>query len=392
MRIALFTDTYVPDVNGVARTLKRWIDYLKRQDIECMVFAPDSPEDPREYRSLNSVERFASMPFLLYPECRLAIPNPIHIRRALQQFKPNLIHVATPFNLGLCGIHYSRKHDIPLIASYHTNFDQYLPFYNLQWMAKLLWTYLEWFHRDCGTIFVPSKSTYGDLIKRGWNAQRMEIWSRGIDTAAYHPKVNREDLFTRHDIGNDKFIVLYVGRLAPEKNVETAIEAFASFQRRVCPESVMVLAGDGPSMEMLRKKCLDEQVDARFIGFTTMPELQRWYAAADVFLFPSPTETFGNVVLEAMACGTPVICANKGGVVDTVEHGVTGLRCSPHHTQEFADALELLYRNENLRRSMAANGRAYSLKQSWDTIFENLLKCCEQQISSSDTPIRHIID
>lgn len=391
MRLALFTDTYVPDVNGVARTLKRWIDYLKRQGIESMVFAPDSPEDPHEYRSLNSVERFASMPFLLYPECRLALPNPLHIRRALQQFKPTLIHVATPFNLGLCGIHYARKHDIPLIASYHTNFDQYLPFYNLQWMAKLLWAYLEWFHRDCGTIFVPSKSTYSDLTRRGWNTERMEIWSRGIDTSAYHPEVNRDEFLAGHEIGNDKFIVLYVGRLAPEKSVETAIEAFASFQRSVCPESVMVLAGDGPSMEMLRKKCQDEQADARFIGFTTLPELQRWYAAADVFLFPSPTETFGNVVLEAMACGTPVICADKGGVADTVEHGVNGLRCSPH-TQEFADALELLYRNENVRRSMAAKGRAYSLKQSWDTIFEKLLKVCEQQISSTDSPIRHIID
>jgi glycosyltransferase involved in cell wall biosynthesis len=390
MRLAIFTDTYEPDVNGVARSLGRWADYLRRKGIPCLVFAPD-PAARGSNAFAPSVERFASFPFFLYPECRLALPNPGHIRRTLEAFRPTLIHVATPFNLGLCGLHYARKYNVPLIASYHTHFDRYLPFYNLQWMVKMLWRYLNWFHHDCRTIFVPSNSTLTELKNRGWDESRLAVWTRGIDTNAYHPGGDRDSWLTSRGISPDRFVVLYVGRLAPEKNVDVALAAFAKFQRDVCPEAVFVLAGDGPSADVLRQQAEQMRIPAHFLGFTGLPELRCWYAASDVFLFPSPTETFGNVVLEAMACRTPVVCADTGGVTDTVVHEVTGLRCTSGDPGAFAAALSRLYRSPALRERLAARGLAYSLRQSWDAIFETLLNRCKAaQQTDARSPIRHI--
>lgn len=373
MRVAIFTDTYMPEVNGVARTLKRWADYLAGKGVDCKVFAPEPPGILSDAGSSGNVERFASLPFFLYPECRLAFPGPLKLRQALREFQPDLVHVATPFNLGLCGIQYARKHGIPLIASYHTNFDHYLSFYNLLWMEKLLWTYMEWFHRDCRAIFVPSPTTRAGLQARGWDESRLKIWSRGVDTSAYHPLVDRAEHLRRFGLENCPFLALYAGRLAPEKEVGTAIEAFGRFQREQCPDAVLVLAGDGPSAGELNEQCDREGVNARFIGFSALPELQRWYASADVLLFPSPTETFGNVVLESMACGTPVLCANAGGVRDIVRHGETGLLCDAGDADSFAEGLALLRREDTLLVGMGRNALEYSIGQSWESVFEGLL-------------------
>ncbi|MBP3965723.1 glycosyltransferase family 4 protein [Paenibacillus lignilyticus] len=372
MRLALFTDTFTPEVNGVARTLERWEQYLRRRDIPCLVFAPQ-PAAAAHEEPQPMVTRFASMPFFLYPECRLALPNPIHINRTLQAFRPTLIHVATPFNLGLCGIHYAHKHRIPLVASYHTHFDRYLAFYNTRWMVKMLWRYMEWFHQECRFIFVPSASTLLELKERGWDEHRLAVWTRGMDTKSFHPNVDKAALLAQYQIPKDRFIVLYVGRLAPEKNVDCAIAAFAKFKREVCNDATFVIAGDGPSMNTLKQQAAREGISTCFLGFTAMPALQQWYAAADVMLFPSPTETFGNVVLEAMACGTPVICADTGGVVDTVVHEWNGLRCEAGNADAFRSALERMYRNPELRKRFTARGLAHSLRQSWDAIFEELL-------------------
>ncbi|MGG4143798.1 glycosyltransferase family 1 protein [Paenibacillus algorifonticola] len=392
MRLALFTDTYEPERNGVARSLGRWKAYLQRRGVECLVLAPErSIFDSKAAMQASSVERFASLPFFLYPECRLALPNPLHLRHALHEFNPTLIHVATPFNLGLCGIHYARKHQIPLIASYHTNFDQYLPFYNLQWMVKMLSRYMEWFHHDCKKIFVPSTSTLQDLTRKGWGAERLSVWSRGIDTSLFHPGVNREQLLAQHGIKHECFVVFYAGRLAPEKDVETAIEAFSLFQKQTNAQVKLVLAGDGPSSEALQQQCARSGVAATFLGFQTSEELQRWYAAADLFLFPSATETFGNVVLEAMACGTPVLCANKGGVLDSVSHGLNGMLCEAGSPASFAAALALLHEDEERRRSLGISARLFSLRKSWDTIFDGLLVECERQSAQGRSPVNHIM-
>jgi glycosyltransferase involved in cell wall biosynthesis len=213
MRVALFTDTYLPDVNGVANTLGRWVHYLESRGVECKVFAPSS--EGAQQAGSSIVERFYSLPFLLYPECRMAIPNPIHINKTLKAFQPDLVHVATPFNLGLVGLHYAKKNNVPIVASYHTHFDQYLSFYKLQWMEPMLWKYMLWFHQECRKIYVPSESTRLHLREKGLS--RLEIWSRGVEGNRFHPCVSREKVWKSYGVDPDRFIILYVGRLAPEK-------------------------------------------------------------------------------------------------------------------------------------------------------------------------------
>ncbi|MBD3920168.1 glycosyltransferase family 1 protein [Paenibacillus sp. PR3] len=392
MRLAIFTDTYEPEVNGVARTLGRWTDFLRRQGIEVMVFAPDPAMDNTSLQTSIQVQRFTSFPFFLYPECRLAVPNPVPVRRALQLFQPTLIHVATPFNMGLFGIHYAKKYRIPLVASYHTHFDRYLPYYNLQWMAKLLWRYLEWFHQECRMIFVPSPSTKAQLVGRGWRGERLDVWARGIKTDQFYPGVERTALQLPgpYAITSEQFVVLYVGRLSPEKDVGIAIDAFDKF-RKSHPNAVMLIAGDGPSAGELEARCNREQLPIHFLGFQSLPALRELYAAADVFLFPSATETFGNVVLEAMACETAVVGARAGGVADTVTHGVNGLLCDPGSVDSFADALERLYQEPEERGRLAARGLAYSRNQSWDAIFGRLLsQFLEAESGNIGTIVQHI--
>ncbi|TVY09736.1 glycosyltransferase family 4 protein [Paenibacillus cremeus] len=374
MKVALFTDTFVPDVNGVAKTLGRWVHFLESRGVECRVFAPHSNLSP----DVNQmVERFYSIPFLLYPECRMAIPNPMNIKRTLKAFSPDLIHVATPFNLGLVGLHYAKRHHIPVVASYHTHFDRYLAYYKLQWMEPMLWRYMLWFHQDCRKIYVPSCSTLHHLQDRGLH--NLEIWPRGVEVQRFHPLVNRSEVLRNCNISQEKYVMLYVGRLAPEKSVDVLLQVFDSLPESVRRRAHLIVAGDGPLRAVLQEQYAGRD-DISFPGFQQGKALSDLYAAADVFVFPSATETFGNVVLEAMASGTPVIGADAGGVGDIIQHGRTGLLCPPGSVSDFVESVMGLYNNRELARELGSAGRSHSLLQSWDAIFNGLLSSYTQVI------------
>jgi glycosyltransferase involved in cell wall biosynthesis len=368
MRIALFTDTYLPEVNGAAKTLGRWADFLEAQGIPCKVFAPTAEQ--RALPDQNAVERFFSVPFLLYPECKFALPNPVNIKKSLRDFEPTLIHVATPFNLGLYGSRYARKRGIPLVASYHTHFDQYLSYYKLQWMEPMLSKYMSWFHRDCRKVYVPSQSTMDHLCARG--IPEMEIWGRGIETDRYQPEVDRDAVLHSYGFDPGKFTVLYVGRLALEKSIDVLFKAFRSVPEQVRRTMQLVIAGDGPLYKELSESIVPGE-PIRMLGLVHGQCLSELYAAADVFLFPSATETFGNVVLESLASGTPVIGAAAGGVRDILIHGVTGWLCPPGNAAAFAEALVTLHHGAGLRARLAVAGRKYAASQTWDGIFRKLL-------------------
>ncbi|MCI3920670.1 glycosyltransferase family 1 protein [Paenibacillus sp. TRM 82003] len=372
MRIALFTDTYLPEVNGVAKTLGRWAAYLESQGIPCKVFAPTAEQ--RELPERSAVERFFSVPFLLYPECKFTIVNPLNVKKALREFRPTLIHVATPFNLGLYGSHYARKHDIPLVASYHTHFDQYLSYYKLQWMEPMLSKYMSWFHADCKKVYVPSRSTLEHLNTKGF--PELEIWSRGIRTDQFRPDVDREAALASFGLDPNKFTVLYVGRLALEKSVDVLLESFRRVPEPLREGMQLAVAGDGPLYKEISDS-IEPGESIRMLGFVEGQRLCELYAAADVFLFPSATETFGNVVLESLASGTPVVGAAAGGVKDNVRHGETGWLCPPGDAAAFTDALVRLRGDAGLRARLSVAGREYALTQSWDSIFARLLASYE---------------
>ncbi|WP_042143329.1 glycosyltransferase family 1 protein [Paucisalibacillus sp. EB02] len=371
MKIVIFTDTFAPDVNGVAKTLKRFTDYLKDRGFEYRVFAPKSSS-----QSLYSsdIHRFKSLPFFLYPACRLALPNMYHVKEELIQFQPDIIHVATPFNVGLCGLHYAKKLDIPLVGSYHTDFDKYLGYYDLQFLTKVLWRYMRWFHRPMRKVFVPSIDTMEHLQKHGF--MDLDIWPRGIDCTTFHPNFNPNDIREKYHI-KEKHILLYVGRIAPEKDVMLIPSIHNQLPENLKEKVHWLVVGDGPNQEELRKLAPNNMT---FTGFLSGQELAHVYAAADLFVFPSSTETFGNVVLESLASGTPVVCANAGGVRSIIKDQVTGILCEKNNSEEFAKVIVSLIYNESKRKEMGVNGRNYALTQSWDSIFHVLIKKYQSSI------------
>lgn len=373
MRLALFTDTYSPEINGVAKTLERWITYLRRKGVECIVFAPARPR--KEEAAAKSAERLMSLPFFLYPECRFALPRSPEAERKLLAFKPTVIHVATPFGTGVAGRTFALKHGIPFVASHHTHFARYLPYYNIQWLGKLLNRYLHWFHRPCRTIYVPSKSVLEDCRNEGWSS--LEVWSRGVDTEVFHPDVDRDALLQGAGIPQNRFIVLYAGRIAPEKQPEVAVEAVAKFIAESAADVEFVMAGDGPGMADLKALSAKRRLRTRFLGAVSQRTLQQWMAASDVMLFPSATETFGNVVLEAMACGLAVIGANGGAVPDTIRDGHNGLLCTPGDANDFAAKLASLYMQPSVRARLAGAGLFEARTRSWDGVFDQLYRSVE---------------
>ncbi|WP_047985700.1 glycosyltransferase family 4 protein [Ornithinibacillus californiensis] len=378
MRIAIFTDTFAPDVNGVAKTLKRFTDYLDDQGFDYKVFAPKSSS-----QSLYSsdIHRFKSLPFFLYPECRLALPNMHQVREELLQFQPDIIHVATPFNVGLCGLHYAKKLNIPLVGSYHTDFDKYLEYYDLQFLTKVLWRYMRWFHRPMRKIFVPSIDTMEHLQKRGF--MNLDIWSRGIDCTTFHPNMNKDEIREKYRI-KEKYILLYVGRIAPEKDVMLLPAIHEKLPENIKDNVHWLVVGDGPNREELRRQASENMT---FTGFLSGQELAHVYATADVFVFPSPTETFGNVVLESLASGTPAVCADAGGVRTIIQHQETGILCERNNSEAFAKAIDALLVNETERKEMGQNGRDYALTQSWDSIFDTLILKYEDSLAHEQVEV-----
>ncbi|MEH7224214.1 glycosyltransferase family 1 protein [Bacillus sp. JJ1566] len=363
MKIAIFTDTYYPEVNGVARTLKRFTDYLEEHNIDVKVFAPMS--DSKEY--VSNIHRFKSLSFFLYPECRLAFPNMFHIRAELEKFAPDIIHVATPFNIGFWGSYYAKKLNIPLVGSYHTDFDYYLQFYDLQFLSNPLWSYMKWFHRPFQKLYVPTLVTKEQLEEKGF--ANIEIWTHGVDCDLFNPYYNQEVVREKHQVSK-KFMLTYVGRLAPEKNVELLIKTAKSLPPEWNQQIQWVIVGDGPSRNKMEEDAPSNMI---FTGFLKGTDLAEVYAASDLFVFPSASETFGNVMLESMASGTPVIGVNAGGVRNVVQEGITGYLCEPGNPEEITNTILHLLENDGFRNRMGMEGRKYALTQKWDVIFDNLL-------------------
>ena len=372
MRLALFTDTFLPQTNGVARTLSRLTSHLHRRGIEHLLFTPKSaPEDSYP----DPVRPIASIPFFLYPECRLALPGMSSVQQELKAFAPDLLHLATPFNIGLSGLRYARKHQLPHVASYHTHFDRYLEYYRMRRIVPLYWKYMKWFHRSCDAVFAPSQETLTSLSAEGFTG--LHLWSRGVDCVLYSPEKRRTEVVReRYGIRASK-ILLYVGRIAPEKDITTLLLALRQLPESVNSDLHLLIVGDGPLLQELRSQAPG---NVTFTGVRHGEELAELYASADLFVFPSCTETFGNVVLEAMASGLPVIAADAGGTRDLVVPGVNGSLFEPRSPGAMAGEICAALRQPGLQAAMGRQGRRDALERSWEHVFDGLIRDYEEVI------------
>lgn len=381
MRLAIFTDTYLPQVNGVAKTLGRLSAFLVEKKIPHVIFAPATKGGDNQE---NNVYTFASHDFFLYPECKISMPNYNKISDILEKFQPTLIHVTTPFPIGLLGLKYAGEHNIPAVASYHTNFVQYLEYYGLNFLKPISWNIFRWFHNKFQRNFCPSQETLRLLKRRGIN--NLEVWSRGVSLEAFHPSKQSEEL--RRKMGGDgKILLLYVGRLAPEKNIDVLLAALHSVNYQVKDKIHLALVGDGPAKEQLQAKAPE---NVTFFGYLQGDELAQAYASADIFVFPSVTETLGNVVLEAMASGLPVIAAKAGGIKDNLRHLENGLACQPRNSLSMAQAILTMVEDDDLRVRLAEQAFAYAGTRSWEAIFSKLVESYENVIE--EYPRKRIIN
>jgi len=366
LRIAFFTDTFLPQLNGVSITMQKLFEYLdQRSDCDYIVFAPGPGEDMN-----NKVYRSTSIKFILYPECRISIPNYLFISKTLNDFKPDLIHISTPFSMGLCGLFYAGKHGIPVTSVYHTNFNDYLKYYRLKFISGMAWKYFAWFHNHCDINYCPSIYTKEQLLLRGF--KNLELWVRGVDTDLFSPKYRGTSPCVYHM--NDKTTFLYVGRVAAEKNFGVLTTAIDLINRDHYDKVHFLIIGDGPMLEKVKGW---EPGNVTCTGYLTGLSLARAYANADVFIFPSTSETFGNVVLEAMASGLPVVGAFAAGVRDNLIDGFNGISCKPDDPVDLAAGAVKLLKDKKLMKTLGEQARSYSLEKSLEAGFQHLIESWE---------------
>ncbi len=382
MRIAYFTDTFMPQINGVTNTLEKLGDYLVSKDIKHMFFAPQYLS--KIERPLKSpVYRFNSVSFPIYPECRLSIPLYSNLCKAADSFSPDIVHLVTPLGIGLMGLRYARERNIPVVSSFHTNFDIYLKYYRFEYLEEMVWNFFRWFHSFCSVNFCPSHDTVKTLESKG--IDNLKIWSRGIDTSKYTARQGHLPSKEGTSSGTPTTF-LYVGRLAPEKDLDILMDSIENINRLYPEKARFIIVGDGP---MSKKLKAGAPANVCFTGYLRGERLSEAYASADIFVFPSGTETFGNVILEAMASGLPVIGVNSGGVKDNIIHRYNGLLCEPRDTESFTAGIAELLENHRLAGAMSKNAREYTLQKTWDKVFRQLvydyysvLKNCRQSLST----------
>lgn len=373
MRVALVTSSYAYIADGVALTLNRLVRYLRAKGVEVVTFTPVPGTPPFEPEGEVVPTPSAAMP--LRPEYRLTFGLGANGKRRFEAFRPDIVHVAVPDLLGRAGLALGRRLGVPVVGSYHTRYETYLAHYGLGAFTGATEDYIRKFYRRCDEVYVPSQSMAESLSERG-GAGRVRVWPRGVDVERFDPARRSAEWRTRHGIGPDEVVALFASRLVREKRTATLVSMAAAL-REGGAKVRLAIVGDGPERAALQAAL----PDAVFTGFLVGDELPEAYASADIFVFPSDSETFGAVTLEAMASGLPTVCADATGSRSLVEVGRTGFLERADDGAAFAARVTELAADPERRRSMGEAARAASLDWSWDAALGGLLARYEAVIA-----------
>lgn len=360
LRLAVTTGAYTHIADGVSLTLNRLVGYLVGHGARVEVLAPVGKTNAVEPAGTLVPVQSVTAPGR--PDYRVALGLMPSARRALDAFRPNVLNVSTPDLLGFGARRWALRRGVPLVGIYHTHFASYLDFYGLSRLEPLLWRYLRWFYRPFAEVFVPSPSM-ADVLRENGFGNNLTVWGRGIETDRFAPA--KRDLAWRRSLGfaDDDVVVTWVGRLVLEKGLDVFAAMVETMQRRGLRFKTLVV-GDGPERSTFQQRL----ADAVFTGTLRGDDLPRAYASSDVFVFPSASEAFGNVTLEAMASGLPTVCARAPGASDLVDDGTTGFLVPPGNTGAFADATGRLVQDAALRVQMGKAARERALTYRWDVL------------------------
>ncbi len=364
-RVAFFADVLIRDLDGANRTIFQIIDRMDRNNFEYLFVCGFSD------CSIENHEVFLT-PSLAFPmNNTYRISSPLRsskVLKRLEAFKPHVIHITTPSPLGFLALNFGSRHRIPVLSIYHTHFISYTEYYTKNIpvitgvVRNLIIRASRRFYSRCSEVLVPTPSLRSELSEYGFRTDHLSLWARGIDNEMFSPHKRDEGLLI--DLtGNTKANILFVSRLVWEKNLKVLIGIYEIIQKYNKPYNIIVV-GDGVARDELKRL----MPMAFFLGEKSHHELANYYASADVFVFPSVSESFGNVVVEAMASGLPCIAANCASNGFLIDHSNTGLLVLPHSPNAYLDALELLERVPGMRDRIVSNGLAFAKKLNWDSL------------------------
>jgi phosphatidylinositol alpha 1,6-mannosyltransferase len=349
------------------------VETLPQEGVEFRLFAAQRPSLAWRDR----VHRVNAIPLPLYPSSRIGLPIPGGMDAALRDFQPDLVHVVSPTPLGLYGMERARRLGIPVVGSFHSDWVSYMRFYGLGRWEKQVWRYVRWFYNRCHTTFAPSVSMADRLRENG--IERVGVWERGIDPHQFSPALRSESLRERAQAQNCP-LLLYVGRIAKQKNLDDLAAAVNQLRERLGPDAFrLAIVGEGPYTSELKQRL----PHAYFAGYLRDGALSRWYASADLFVVPSTTETFGNVVLEAFASGVPVVGADACGTKDLVEHGVNGLLARPNDPADLAHHIESLLTDPSRLTAMGDAAETTALRYRWGDVNRRLVDSYRELIGEA---------
>ncbi|KAA9393967.1 glycosyltransferase family 1 protein [Kocuria coralli] len=363
MRIALYSEVFLPKIDGVVTRILRTLEQLNELGHEAVVFAPGNPPSSYAGHAVVPVRSVSFKPW--YPEIKLGLPT-ARIATNMAHFRPDIVHAVNPIWLAAYGVLSARRRDLPLLSSFHTDVPHYADALGLHLLRHPSEHWLRWLHNQSEVNLCTS----GPMVERARavGVRDVDLWPKAVDTGGYHPSMADRALRSRLTGGHPEDpLIVYVGRVSKEKNLDQLIEPM-----RRLPQARLAIVGSGPHREQLERQFAG--TNTVFTGYMSGPDLASAYASADVFAFPSQSETLGLVALEAFASGLPVVGARAGGIPYVVDHGETGFLVEPGSADDLTRRLGELVDDPQLRARMAAAARQEALRHSWRASTDKLVE------------------
>jgi glycosyltransferase involved in cell wall biosynthesis len=364
MRVAVFTDNDFDKVNGVTTALAALLAHAPCDVAPRIYTAATEPADTPTYLAFRSLP----VPIPFYGEMSMYLP---HCRRYLRRVLADeieVLHLTTPGPMGLTALWIAARTGLPLVGSFHTDLEAYTTLLSgSSRLGRWMGAYMKWMYGHCQTILVPSTATRAMLVDHGTDRERIGLWTRGVDTALFTPRRRSESLRGLWNVADSCPALIYVGRLSREKGLEILPEVSLGL-RRLGLSHRFIFVGDGPLRSWLQARC----PAAVFTGNLGRAAVAEAFASADMFLFPSRTDTAGNVVLEAQAAGVPVLVSDQGGPCENMMPGITGLLVGSSDPREWLAATVRLLRDVGTRHALGVGARQYALTRSWHAALESV--------------------
>lgn len=362
LNISVVTETFPPDINGVAHTLSKMVNGLQLNGHNIWLVRPriEKKELAQNRQGFNEL-LVKGMPIPFYKQLRMGLPAKKELHRLWSHKRPDVVHIATEGPLGWSALQVAKKLKIPISTDFRTNFHAYSSHYGIGWLSGAILSYMRKFHNAADATMVPTEQLAQTLSSAGF--ERLHVVPRGIDTQLFSPSKRDPALRASWKADSDTIVMLYVGRLAVEKNLELVLQTYAMAKQQSV-KAKLVLVGDGP----MRHELEQSFADVIFAGFRTGEDLAAHYASADMFVFASQTETFGNVTLEAMASGLAVVAFNHAAAGELIQNGVNGMLAAHASDIHFEMAAQTLLNRPELMAYVRQQACISAQSMGWDTI------------------------